>query len=385
MRLDRLMGEPLHLQLRRIVEDRIVSGEWKPGEVMPSERELCNSFGVSSITARRALRDLVAAGVIIRRPGIGSFVASRERSSRIVLLIFGFSEDARSGGAGFFGDLVGGIAETAWMHDSVFTMVRVMDETHVASHVRSVLAEEMFDGILLRCHGDLPEEAIDLLEAAHLPYVSIKRRLIGRDVNCVVMDDERSGYDATTHLLELGHERVAFIGPSRLLIARDRERGYRRALIDHGIEPRVDWIRKTDDFNARSGRSATEALLALPAEARPTAVFVAADLTAVGLYEASRTAGLRIPDDLAVVGHDDVAFAAHLTPSLTTIHTPYDEFGRRSTELLLDLIAHPDPEPRSIELGHRLIVRQSSGARRTVLAVGAPVAMRLNSGRSTDG
>lgn len=164
------------------------------------------------------------------------------------------------------------------------------------------------------------------------------------------------GLIAARHLLELGHRRIAMVnGPDEYLCCRARMDGYRAALDAAGV-PADPALVRTGPLYVDGGRDAARELLAQ----RPTAIFAANDLQALGVYEAAREAGLRIPDELSVVGFDDLAFTQWSQPPLTTVRQPLMRMGAAAADLVLDLAAGRTPEQDRIELATTLVVRRST-------------------------
>jgi LacI family transcriptional regulator len=168
-----------------------------------------------------------------------------------------------------------------------------------------------------------------------------------------------SGADqAMRHLLELGHRRIAQItGPRGWVATEDRRRGYRAALAAAGILPdpalEMEAVPEVDP-----GRAAAEHLLDLPEP--PTAIFAFNDNIAVGAIQAARARGLRVPEDLSVIGFDDVENATIVSPALTTVRQPLAEMGRTAVSLLIRLLERHRFETLHLELATRLVVREST-------------------------
>lgn len=163
---------------------------------------------------------------------------------------------------------------------------------------------------------------------------------------------------ATRHLIGLGHTRIAMIGgPDRMLCSRARWDGYRTALQTAGlpVEPRFE---RPGDFHIEAGYAQARELLALPQ--RPTAIFAGSDLQAFGVYEAARHAGLRIPEELSVVGFDDLPLARWLWPPLTTVRQPLAEMAATATRLITALARGETPQNRCVELATSLVRREST-------------------------
>jgi LacI family xylobiose transport system transcriptional regulator len=168
------------------------------------------------------------------------------------------------------------------------------------------------------------------------------------------------GLAATRHLLDLGHRRIAVVsGPAKFLCARARLDGYRAAMDAAGVSVDASLVR-TGRFQFDDGLSEGRELLRLAEP--PTAVFCGNDLQALGVYEAAREVGVRIPDDLSVVGFDDVEYARWCGPPLTTVRQPLVEMGVAAANLVLTLAAGPQPAQVRVELTTTLIVRQSTAA-----------------------
>jgi LacI family transcriptional regulator len=171
----------------------------------------------------------------------------------------------------------------------------------------------------------------------------------------------QGGYLATQHLIELGHRRIACIaGNSEVSPSAERLTGYRRALEDNNLTYDERLVVK-GDFQYESGYEATKHLLAL--EAPPSAFFACNDLMAVGCISAARELGLRVPQDISVVGFDNVRLASFTNPPLTTVAQPIFEIGALATKMLLERMLDLDAPPRFKRLDTVLHIRRSTAAR----------------------
>ncbi|GHO65190.1 LacI family transcriptional regulator [Ktedonobacter sp. SOSP1-52] len=221
------------------------------------------------------------------------------------------------------------------------------------------LTRGLADGLLLI----LPRNAaayLDTLRQRQFPHVIVDYLSNKQNVPSVSATNFRGAYDAMSFLLSLGHQRIGFItGTMELGSARDRLDGYHAALKDHGI-PADSHLICEGDFTQPQGYQYAQELLSLPE--RPTAIFASNDMMAFGVMEAARERGLRLPEDLSIVGFDDIPQASYVHPALTTIRQPLEEMGRSATHLLLKYIAHPNAEIERIELPTRLIIRESCQA-----------------------
>lgn len=198
------------------------------------------------------------------------------------------------------------------------------------------------------------------LDLANKPYVFVHRLFGGADRNSVSVDDTAGGKLATEHLLGLGHKRIALIsGPAGWGASDERVGGYRAALEGAGI-PFDPELMIEGDWEVQSGYPAAKKFLSVPN--RPTAIFAANDLMALGAIYAIQESGLNVPEDIAVVGYDDREIASIARPSITTVTLPCYEMGQRSARLLLQLLDKENRGGTPIKIQGKLVIRESSGA-----------------------
>ncbi|GAA1844053.1 LacI family DNA-binding transcriptional regulator [Microlunatus capsulatus] len=198
------------------------------------------------------------------------------------------------------------------------------------------------------------------LARARVPYVLIDpaAELASPEVSTVGATNWAGGLAATQHLLGLGHRRIAAIGgPAAMLCTRARISGYSAALASAGVRLDPELIRH-GRFHHRGGHQAAQELFALPDP--PTAIFAGSDEQAFGVAEAARLTGRRIPDDLSLVGFDDLPMARWFSPPLTTVRQPLTEMGRTAASMLLGMIEDGEPHGRQVELATELVVRSST-------------------------
>jgi DNA-binding LacI/PurR family transcriptional regulator len=175
----------------------------------------------------------------------------------------------------------------------------------------------------------------------------------------VSVDNYQGAYAATQHLVELGHRKIAHIaGAAGLEIARQREAAYLRALDDAGLSYRNVISAQNIQWGYGSGYNAMRELL--EADERPTAVFAASDELAIGAYRAIAESGLRIPQDISVVGFDNIEASAYTTPPLTTVHQPFADLGIQALILLLEMLEKESFEASSVLLPAQLVIREST-------------------------
>lgn len=227
-----------------------------------------------------------------------------------------------------------------------------------------LLEEQRVQGVLITPIDDANERLLRLRDRGIL--VILLDRLARRpDLCSVSVDDVLGGELAMRHLLETGHRRVAFVGgPARLEQVRDRHQGAVRAVRDAGLDV-AETLRhvETPHTTVPAGRDAAERILGTPRASRPTAVFCANDLLALGVLQVLTRQRVRVPADVALVGYDDIDFAAAAAVPLSSVRQPRQRLGRAAAELLIDEASNPDThEHRQVVFEPELVVRDSSRA-----------------------
>ncbi|MBX3062684.1 MAG: LacI family DNA-binding transcriptional regulator [Anaerolineae bacterium] len=202
---------------------------------------------------------------------------------------------------------------------------------------------------------------LKVLREHSFPYVLIDQVDGADNSSSVSATNWQGAYEATQHLIELGHRRIAFItGALVIQSAVDRLQGYKAALADSGIPIRDELILE-GDYLQRSGYEISKNLLqsAVPL---PTAIFASNDLSAFGAMDAARECGLRIPDDISVIGFDDIPQASLVYPKLTTVGQPLEQMGKVAVKMLLEQIEGRNHQPRRVTLATQLVLRDSCGS-----------------------
>lgn len=238
-----------------------------------------------------------------------------------------------------------------------------------------ILATKLTAGLLAVFPGQSAQHLVELHQHG-FPVVLIDDQnppLEG--IPWVGADNRKGAYEATRLLIQLGHRRIASIqGPMKYKVSHDRYQGYCDALRESGIELNPALVQE-GDFMPAGGRNCARTFFALPEPERPTAIFAGSDLMAYGAISAAEEFGLRIPDDLALIGFDDNPSSAHMRPALTTVRQPFSEMGQHAIALLLDLIEQSRSlrqkrpelhkvitrEAERIQLPTSLVIRESCG------------------------
>jgi LacI family transcriptional regulator len=256
----------------------------------------------------------------------------------------------------FFADIVKGVEDVAYSADYSLVLCNAEDDpVKWASYLDLALAEHAVGVIVTpaTCGAD-----VSTLLGRGVPVVAADRRLNNHDVDCVVMDNVRGAKQAVSHLIEGGYERIACItGSLETTTATERFAGYRLALAEAGVGL-DDSLVRTGQFCRDGAHAAMRSLLSL--SPRPDAVFVDNNIMTLEALHAIAEAGLSIPDDIGIVGFDDMSWASLLRPPLTTVAQPSYDIGVETARLLMSRIAGYSGVARTVTLLPSLVVRKSS-------------------------
>ncbi|MGO9421852.1 LacI family DNA-binding transcriptional regulator [Roseiarcus sp.] len=248
-----------------------------------------------------------------------------------------------------------GVREKAWSHGLTVTVMATRGDADMEAAALAQLAALPLAGLV---YATINTRLIDAPAwASPAPLVLLNCHAAGGAFASVVPGEVAGGHAATDVLIRAGHRRIGYInGEASMEAARHRLRGYRQALATADLPFDPDLVRE-GNWEPLSGYEATRALMALAHP--PTAIFCANDLMAVGCYEALRELGLRIPDDVAVMGYDDREIAQHLHPPLTTVLLPHFEMGSIAAEWLIDAAAGSPARPRQVKVECPIVMRKS--------------------------
>ncbi len=255
----------------------------------------------------------------------------------------------------FLPQILGGLLEVI-KKENFRLLIELVEEGHQEQVYLKLARAKHIDAMILLTPR-LGDKGLKKLEEVGIPTV-LMGKLEDLELYAVDVDNRSAAKKATQHLIELGHTKIACIGNARPSYgaALDRVLGYKDALLDVGITPQESFIRHAD-FHPRSGYEAMQSLLASQQDF--TAVFVASDNVAMGAKSALREAGLRVPDDVSMIGFDDISWASYSDPPLTTIRLPAHKLASEACLLLLDLLKGKEVKKREVILDTELIVRQS--------------------------
>jgi LacI family transcriptional regulator len=263
----------------------------------------------------------------------------------------------------FFPELIRGVDLEARQDDTAILLYDTGEDTQPEEHMMRMVSSRALDGVIIAGSRFATDELLVHCKRFAIPLVVINRSTSScADVACIRVDFEKATYHAARHLLSLGHTRIGYLsGPEMTEMALARRRGLETALSQVGLGLKPAWL--ASGFpNVAGGFQAMSSLLSLPENERPTAVQTYNDLMALGALQALRAHQLRVPQDISVVGFDDIYLAANSNPPLTTIEQPKAYMGSLAMRTLRELM------DRRLGLGggftlleSRLIVRETTG------------------------
>lgn len=355
---------PLYHQLRETLARRIAAGEFLPGAALPSEAAICQEYGVSRITAARALAELARDRIVVRQQGRGTFVRAVPApgaSGRVSVTALVVPTTASP----WCLEILYGMDEAA---EPRRQQVSFVPGDGTARRERERLGQLVALGVdgavLYPVEGCENAQTLRELAARRFPLAFVGRYYRDLPIDRVVADNVGGARSATEHLLARGHRRIAFVYGAEVAVtsAEDREAGFHSVMRAAGVDVPPAWVIAGSMRPHGEAFGQGDTLLAHLAAERVTAAVAVNDNTAITLMLAARRAGWLIPDDLAITGFNDQLLAALLETPLTSVAVPIVEMGRLAMTLVQTRIGDRDGPPRSLVVPTRLVVRASTDA-----------------------
>ncbi len=365
--------KPLYEQVAAWLLAQVTSGRWPIHHMLPPEITLAEELGISRVTLRKAMRDLVQRGIFTRISGRGTFVAMQqgdkelqEATRKVSLLQSSVTGEARlvgvvvpSTASAFVSAILAHLEHACYERGYRMLLTNSQDSlTLQGEHLRQ-LVDFGVAGIVLYSGAFLHDETVNALVRRKFPLVLIDRYYpaLEKDTHIVTSDHARGAYIVTEHLLRLGHRRIGFILATTEVVTSTLARfeGYKAALKDYGVTFEEDLVMK-----AQIAQETVHTYL--QRAAHPSAVFACNDVRALEFSHVLGKLGIRVPADLALVGFDDIPLVSRLTPPLTTVAQNAYQLGETTAHLLIDTIEGQVTEPKSIIIPTELVIRESSAA-----------------------
>lgn len=258
----------------------------------------------------------------------------------------------------FYSTILSTIEKTASLNDYNLIVCNIIEDTDKELKYLQVFKQMRVDGIIIM-HEKLSEEIRELIQNLDIPLLFSSVKPAEQQFVSVIIDDYAAAYEATRYLIGLGHSRIGFIGGDMrdVTSGQNRYAGYCNALTDSGIPIKEEYIR-FGDYKTQSGYDLMKEILAC--EISPTAIFAVSDDMAVGAMNCLHDHGLKVPDDLSMVGFDGSQLTEQVRPRLSSMEQPILEMGKVTVEKLLDMISdHAEGPLNDVILKHRLVARDS--------------------------
>ncbi len=376
IRLDHNSYISLHVQLHNQLRRLIVSERWRHSERIPTETQLARHLDISRTTVRIALQRLEVEGMIKRTAGRGTFVTwqpqDQSGSRSIGYITHSFHNEIHS--------ILLGSAETELRsagYQVIFSNATTLAEE---ATILEQLLEENIAGLTIWASAQPAEETFAILQEYQrraIPIVFLDRRVNGIEADYVASDNFGGAYDLVAHLIALGHENIVQLMPNieGLRPVDERHRGYVAAVTDHDLPAYAPWkinpperqeFHETDIYSlvGEQSQQIIEQVVELmnAVETKPTAIACVNDILAIITISALQEIGIKVPDEVSVVGFDDISMASHISVPLTTVAQDAYELGKSASKHLLDRLEGDDSPPRACAVPTRLRIRASTAA-----------------------
>lgn len=362
---------PRYARLKQLLKDKIVEDKLSVGDRFYSQNALMKRYGLSFATVSRALNDLEREGFLTRQQGRGTFVkaipsesdlAAKQQRNIGVFIPWDFRNPAHIN----FQRLFAAFEEALPEHFSAQLMPYGQRPESLEQYL---FARKPLDAFVFAYPSEAHVPHILRFARSH-PIVVIGRAIESDQLSSVRVDNEKAAREAVEYLLGLGHREIGMISNDLLMSdARERLEGYRSALRNRDLPYTESLVVYTRPFEL-NGYSGLIDLLDRNAERHVTAVFAAGDLIALGALSAARVMKLEIPQDISIIGFDDIDEAMEFDPPLSTVRVPIRDLGRRAAECLSALLENRAPH-RHLELNSAIVERSSTGPPPRLRAAGA--------------
>lgn len=355
MIVDKNSPIPQYFQLQTWLAEQIQEGIFKPQDRIPTEEELVQLTGLARATVRQAIQNLVGMGYLSRKKGLGTFVTIPQLSQQKQTIVGIIVPDIRSG---YAPELARGVEDKA-AKSKHSLMVCSSDDLFIKAEFHANrLIENAVSGVIYvpTSSPDAKNKMIvQKFKERNIPVVLADRSIPNLDIDHVTTDNLDGAYQMTSYLINKGHRSIAFLYSNIVSTERLRFDGYQKALADNGIQldPSIV-VSHPGPFNDEQFTKYAQSLL--KQRKKFTAIFAAHDRIAFTFYAVAKSMGISFPQDLSIVGYDDLGFYNY---PLTTMHQPIYEMGEESMKLISSRIRGSKEGPKSIVLASHLIERDS--------------------------
>ncbi|MBO6524664.1 MAG: GntR family transcriptional regulator [Balneolaceae bacterium] len=365
MAIDFQDSTPLYIQIIKDIKKKIDNSELVLGQQLKSHKELAQEYDVSLITIKSALSSLIDEGYLFSRVGKGTFVAKRQTSENVTTQdsIGLVLKDLKNP---FFSLITQTIEETAYTEKYNVLLSNSSRQIKKEDAQIKNFKKLGVKGLILASLNKEPHapELVRQLQKENYPYVMVSY-VADEDIYYVGADHEYGGYLAAKHLISLGHTEIGYINsPKNNLLGDVRLQGLKKGLEEANLTFKNDYLLRLGSDTYPGGFEAGYKLGDLFDQMpdKPTAFFTYNDLSAIGFIRRILELGYRVPEDLSIIGFDDIEQAEYSSVPLSTVHQPIEGIGASAINKLIDLIEGRKPEYRTI-LKPKLVIRESCGAK----------------------
>ena len=327
---------------------------------LPGERTLAKDFGYSYMTIRKAVENLVAEGVLYRLPMKGTFVADRKTAKKRTRIIGYFLDSSIVAGltSPYYSLIFNALEKQATQHGYSLIYFTDIGDSSSYKHMNNI------DGAIISCFPRI-EHIVDEINQ-HIPVVVIDNSSSDKMIPSIIIDNFNAVRVAVNYLCSLGHKSIGFItGLEDSDVGKDRYAGYRSGLSNHGIKMNEKLVFR-GDYSFESGAKAADYFLSL--KTPPTAIMCANDAMAIAAIRQAKQRGVNVPDDISIIGFDDIAVATQIIPPLTTLAAPIDKITELACNMLISLINGEKSETRHLALPAELVIRDSCAKMKNTVA-----------------
>jgi DNA-binding LacI/PurR family transcriptional regulator len=364
MIIDRNSPIPQYFQLQTWLVEQIEQGIFKPDDKIPTEEEFTQITGLARATIRQAIQNLVNMGYLLRKRRLGTFVLRRtikDINSEKTTIIGVVVPDIRTG---YAPELARGAGDEA-AHDRHSILLCNTDDLFIKADFHTDrLIEHTVSGVIFIPTASTDEKnrlIVEKLQQNHIPVVLSDRGIPGMDVDNVTTNNSEGAYELTQYLIQKGHTRIAITVSTLFSTERARLEGYKKALSDFSIPIDPSLVLAVNEPFIEN-RFYQYARVLLTQNKNITAVFAGHDRIAYIIYSVAKELGIRIPEDISLVGYDDLNIPNLQSIELTTMHQPIYEMGVESMKLIMTRIRGEIDKPQHIVLKSNLVERSSVGA-----------------------
>ena len=350
-------------------EHQILTGVLKAGDCVLSENTIASRYKISRRSARTAIEHLIEKGLVVRKAGKGTFVAALKTGVGTHLAQYSAAVILPDLSDVFLMNVCEGMQQAANEFNCNLIFRSSHGDVEAENQTIRYSLQRQEDGIIVfPNYGRGNLESLLKVKEAGIPFVLLDRRFSGFETNYVGVDNVHGGYIACEHLIKTGCRRIVHLYGTNGSANDERLEGYRLALSDYGIPVSEKWIRRYSDLNPQSLPHASRfepdveigyrnMQFFLEQKERPDGVFAGNDYQALGALRAIRDAKLRVPEDISIVGFDELKFNQFLEQPLTTIRQPQLDLGYETLKLLISTIQHQDVPlpPATIQLPVSLV------------------------------